>query len=172
MPRVDVSQAKLIRRHPCLFIAIQESVLIWALHRCRCFLCAAGENVVCPGRHTRRVDHRGAQLSYTTSYNEELHAKVLEKMKCHSVVAAASMGCTPASTVHYWAERMMRQYVAECWKVYSNARGVIQLQLDGTRIGQPAKETVMYVYRNARLDQACVLPPQAGISGKPKFCPP
>ena len=109
----------------------------------------------------------GRKLGYTLSYKQELRAKVLEQHKTHGISAAASLDHTPGSTSNQWQERELRDYLAATWCEGKRLDGVATLQLDGTRLGQPAKETISYIMRSARRDRAWLLPPQAFVAGYP-----
>jgi len=65
------------------------------------------------------------------------------------------------STSNGWQEQQLRSYIAATWAIGKRCDGVSTIQLDGTRLGQPAKETIAYIMRSCRLDRAWMLPPQA-----------
>ena len=93
-------------------------------------------------------------------YKQELQEKVMKRHKEISMAGTASLDDTPHNSLHRWCEQDMGSYVSSGWNLGRTIAGPVILQLDGTRLGNPAKETINYILRDSVQNIGCILPPQ------------
>ena len=125
-----------------------------------------------PLKHAGFVDNRGERPQVDEHCRASLIQAVMRTRKVQSQGSiATTVDRVPRSSVHDWVHADMRVLQSAWWGFCRDAHGVYILKEDGARIGQPGRETVHHLLRQARSEIVFPAAPQAPPNGETiAFC--
>lgn len=102
------------------------------------------------------------------TYRFGMLREVARKRRCRSGRSTLQLDGYHASTTVRWIAKDNCAYMSACGRCFELKPRLVGLFQDGARLGNPAKEHMLYVGLHDSASRGCVLPPRRHV----RMCPP